>query len=100
MSQGSRSSVRDRLLRCAAAAITAAAVIVIISPAVSAQPFTVAQIHAFSSAAALAGSQPGASLIQASDGNFYGTTTTGGSSTNCTGGCGTVFKITNPLGPN
>jgi uncharacterized repeat protein (TIGR03803 family) len=34
------------------------------------------------------------SVIQASDGNFYGTTNSGGTSTACTGGCGTVFKIT------
>ncbi len=39
------------------------------------------------------GSYPYAALIQASDGNLYGTTAFGGSSTNCWGGCGTVFKI-------
>jgi uncharacterized repeat protein (TIGR03803 family) len=33
-------------------------------------------------------------LVQASDGNFYGTTEAGGTSKNCNGGCGTVFKIT------
>ncbi len=35
-------------------------------------------------------------LVQGSDGNFYGTTESGGSSTSCTFGssCGTVFKIT------
>ncbi len=33
-------------------------------------------------------------LIQAADGSFYGTTVQGGSSANCTGGCGTVFRIT------
>jgi uncharacterized repeat protein (TIGR03803 family) len=42
------------------------------------------------------GSQPHAGLVQANDGNFYGTTWQGG--TNCVpglnGGCGTVFKIT------
>ena len=35
-----------------------------------------------------------AALIQATDGNFYGTTVEGGASTNCGSGCGTVFKIT------
>jgi len=35
------------------------------------------------------GSQPGAGLVQASDGNFYGTTWQGGAS-----GCGTLFQIT------
>jgi uncharacterized repeat protein (TIGR03803 family) len=33
-------------------------------------------------------------LVQASDGNFYGTTSTGGSSGNCNGGCGTIFQLT------
>ena len=34
-------------------------------------------------------------LVQDSSGNLYGTTNTGGTSTNCgSGGCGTVFKVT------
>ncbi|SPE34311.1 exported hypothetical protein [Acidobacteriia bacterium SbA2] len=40
------------------------------------------------------GAYPVAGLIQATDGNFYGTTFYGGASTNCPAGCGTVFKIT------
>ncbi len=41
------------------------------------------------------GSAPTASLIQASDGNLYGTTYNGGANTtSCDGGCGTIFKIT------
>jgi len=40
------------------------------------------------------GASPHASLIQGTDGNFYGTTTYGGASANCTINCGTVFKIT------
>lgn len=42
------------------------------------------------------GSFPEAGLIQASDGNFYGLTSNGGSG-NCAGypgGCGTIFKLT------
>lgn len=35
------------------------------------------------------GSQPVATLVQGTDGNFYGTTTTGGANK-----CGTIFKIT------
>jgi uncharacterized repeat protein (TIGR03803 family) len=35
-----------------------------------------------------------AGLVQAIDGNFYGTTYYGGASGNCGLGCGTVFKIT------
>ena len=40
------------------------------------------------------GSYPSASLVQAPDGNFYGTTYYGGTATCGIGGCGTVFKMT------
>jgi uncharacterized repeat protein (TIGR03803 family) len=40
------------------------------------------------------GADPFTGLVQGTDGNFYGTTQAGGSSGNCTNGCGTVFKIT------
>ena len=45
------------------------------------------------------GASPAAGLVQGSDGNFYGTATYGGTSTNCSQGCGTVFKLTVPLNP-
>lgn len=38
------------------------------------------------------GRYPNDSLIQASDGNFYGITGNGGTSSACTGGCGTLFE--------
>jgi uncharacterized repeat protein (TIGR03803 family) len=40
------------------------------------------------------GSSPYGGLVQGADGNLYGTTFAGGTSQNCQGGCGTVFKIT------
>ena len=41
------------------------------------------------------GGYPSAGLIQATDGNLYGTTTLGGGEPNsCGSGCGTIFKIT------
>lgn len=41
------------------------------------------------------GSDPYASLVEASDGNFYGTTAFGGTPGLCPGaGCGTIFEIT------
>lgn len=57
---------------------------------------TLTVLYSFCAQASCAdGSQPTAPLMQGGDGNFYGTASTGGSSTNCFGfGCGTVFKIT------
>lgn len=40
------------------------------------------------------GADPFAGLVQGADGDFYGTTAIGGSSVNCTNGCGTIYKIT------
>jgi uncharacterized repeat protein (TIGR03803 family) len=55
-------------------------------------------LHSFCALTGCAdGAGTGAGLVQATDGNFYGTTDGGGANDNpgiCPGGCGTVFKIT------
>lgn len=55
------------------------------------QGFTV--IHDFAGYLTESGAQPASGLIQATDGNFYGTTASGGGGS-CTFGCGTIYKIT------
>lgn len=58
---------------------------------------TLTTLYSFCSQPSCAdGYYPAAGLIQGSDGNFYGTTPSGGASSNCELGlgCGTVFMIT------
>lgn len=45
------------------------------------------------------GRAPAAGLISDASGNLYGTTTLGGTSTKCGGGCGTVFELSPPTVP-
>lgn len=56
-----------------------------------AQGFTVLQ--SFAGYQTDGGAYPESSLIQATDGNFYGTTTNGGSAV-CDNGCGAIFEVT------
>lgn len=43
------------------------------------------------------GGRPGADLIADAAGNLYGTTSSGGATASCPGGCGTVFELTVPV---
>ena len=52
---------------------------------------TLATLHSFGGSD---GSNPQGGLVQSTDGNLYGTTFQGGTSTSCALGCGTIFKIT------
>jgi uncharacterized repeat protein (TIGR03803 family) len=49
-------------------------------------------LHTFAGGSA-DGANPYTAMIQGTDGNFYGTTNSGGDAS-CVGGCGTVFKLT------
>src|SRR6516225_8715902 len=53
-------------------------------------------LHSFDGAD---GANPIGSLGQDTNGSFYGTTGFGGTSSACTGGCGTVFRVSVGLGP-
>jgi uncharacterized repeat protein (TIGR03803 family) len=52
-------------------------------------------LHTYDFQCSKRGSYPQGPLLEASDGNFYGVTSNGGSSSNtgCYSGCGTVFKM-------
>ena len=54
---------------------------------------TLTTLHIFCSRSGCADGQAPGALVQGTDGNLYGTTSAGGN-TACTGGCGTIFKIT------
>jgi len=55
-----------------------------------AQAYPFAVLHSFTGPD---GQNPFAALVRDTSGNLYGTTQNGGSSANCQGGCGTVFKL-------
>ncbi len=84
--------MKSQSFRRRAALILATVALVAAASMASAQTFT--QLHNFDGTD---GANPNAALVQATDGNLYGTTATGGANS-CiileVNGCGTVFKIT------
>ncbi len=79
--------------RSAGALMTVCIVLCFCALGISSPAQTLTTLHAFAGYPN-DGSAPNAGLVQATDGNFYGTTYAGGTSGNCQGGCGTVFRIT------
>jgi uncharacterized repeat protein (TIGR03803 family) len=73
---------------CTAASVAAVCVVAVLA-AQPAQAQTFKTLVVFNG---INGAGPQEPLLQASNGLFYGTTIAGGSS-NCSGGCGTVFKM-------
>jgi uncharacterized repeat protein (TIGR03803 family) len=63
-----------------------------VTAAIASPAQSFAMIHSFAGPTQ-GGAWPRAGLTQGTDGNFYGTTTSGGGGS-CTFGCGTIFKIT------
>jgi uncharacterized repeat protein (TIGR03803 family) len=67
--------------------------LLLLSPVLSgAQTYTESILYSFG-ASSTDGTYPSSGLVMDSSGNLYGTTSTGGGSTNCSNGCGTVFKL-------
>jgi len=61
---------------------------------------TLTTLYSFCSQSGCAdGGYPYAALVQATNGNLYGTTSYGGTHDACDGGCGTVFSLSVGLGP-
>jgi uncharacterized repeat protein (TIGR03803 family) len=61
---------------------------------------TLTTLHIFKGTDGPDGARPIGGLMQATDGNLYGTTAVGGSvTTSCNDGCGTVFKLATGFAP-
>jgi uncharacterized repeat protein (TIGR03803 family) len=81
--------MRDKRFSIVVSHLVAIFTLTLLVTSTNAQTFTV--LHSFDGTD---GSQVFPGLVQATNGNFYGTTQAGGTSNVCSGGCGTVFKIT------
>jgi uncharacterized repeat protein (TIGR03803 family) len=61
---------------------------------------TLTTLYSFGADGGADGDQPGAGLVQATNGDLYGTAYYGGTSGACLGGsCGTIFRLSVGLGP-
>ncbi len=71
--------------------IAAAFLVLVLATAAATQAQTLTVLHSFRNSPD--GAFPFAGLLRDAAGNLYGSTNAGGASGNCSGGCGTVFKL-------
>ena len=73
-----------------------AVLVLFVTTAMALSPQTFTTLHSFD---LTDGAYVVAGLVQATNGDLYGTTLEGGLSSACSGGCGTVFRLSLGLGP-
>src|SRR5215469_4800221 len=88
-----RSVIKERTMRIIPSRIAAACLVLLLATCLTAlaQAPTFTVLYTFTGGTD--GGGPQSNLIMDAAGNLYGTTAFGGSSPNCSFGCGTVFKL-------
>jgi len=91
------SRICSRRVSIALAILAALGIELAAAPSAEAQTFVQGTMYSFTNSNG-DGAGPFAGLVRDPSGNLYGTTTKGGTSSNCPGGCGTVFELVNSYG--